>query len=66
METRAYHVGCRYTFSTRALKFSLRRRGNIIKHTKTKQSKFLDMFIVWYPGRPLGQKGQGKRAYAWP
>jgi hypothetical protein len=22
------------------------------------------MFIVWYPGRPLGHKGQGKWAYA--
>lgn len=48
-----------------ALKFSLRRRVNIIQHTTTKQSKFLDMFIVWYTGRPLRHKGRGKRAYAW-
>jgi len=58
-QTRENHVGCRYTFSSNALKFLLRRCVNIMQQTKAKQCKFLDMFIIWYPGRLLGHKGQG-------
>jgi len=30
-----------------------------MQQTKAKECKFLDMFIICYPGRLLGHKGQG-------